>query len=337
MPRTLPVTGSHAEGPGPVRGTDLIEQGVRDGIISIDQAEQLRALSSHGPVTPAGDGGGRVGAYVAEALGYVGAALVLVAGVVIAQGFWADLTPRSHAALLGVLAVVLLATGALVHGDAGTPIGRLGSFLWLLAVGAVAATAAVVAGEVAELEEAVMGMAITVPTTIVAALLWWRRRRSLQELAVLAGLLFTGVATLAWVDVALEDWAGLLVWSIGVAWLLLAWGAVVRPVRTGRVAGAVAALLGPMMTFGATGRWGVVLGVVTAGGLVAASVPARETVLLGLGVLGLFVFVPRGVFEFFGEQLGAPLALLASGGVLLGVALWISRARRDGPSGTVGR
>lgn len=127
--------------------------------------------------------------------------------------------------------------------------------------------------------------------------------RALQEVAVVVGLAACSV-TLA--DVSLEAWGGLLVRSIGVAWFVLAWAGLVRPVRTGQVAGAVAALLGPLMMVGA-GRGGLVLGVVTAAALVAASVGLRETVLSGLGVLGLFVFIPQTVSEFFGDQLGAPV------------------------------
>lgn len=309
---------------------ELVERAVADGIVSIEQAEQLRALVPAGPVPSAGDGAaGRLRARVAEALGYVGASLVVVAGALTAQQFWADLRPWSHVALAGMLALVLLVAGAAVEGQAGTPLGRLGSFLWAVAVVAVAGTASLVADELLELEEAAYAVTTFAPATVAGLVLWWARVRALQQLVVVVGVIATSTALLALLDVELEVWGGILVWAIGVAWLALAWGRVVHPSRTGRVAGAIASLLGPLMAFGAPGRFGVVLGVVTAGGLVAASVPARETVLLGLGVLGLFVFVPNAVFEFFGDQLGAPVALLASGVVLLGVSLWIARARRD--------
>ncbi len=269
--------------------------------------------------------GGHLGALVAEALGYVGAALVLVAGVVVAQQVWVDLGAWSHAFLLAVLAAILLGAGAVVHGEPRTPLGRLGSVLWLLALGAVAGAASVVAEDMLDLEEAALGVAVTLPTTAVATLLWRLRVRTLQEIAVVAGLAASSVTLLALAAVSLDHWGGLLVWGIGVAWFVLAWAGVVRPVRTGQVAGAVAALVGPLQMVGA-GRAGLVLGVVTAAALVAASVALRETVLSGLGVLGLFVFIPQLVFEFFGDQLGAPVALLLSGGLLLGVALWLARA-----------
>ena len=330
MTRTILTPSPPSRVPGPDGWDDLLERARADGIVSAEQVDRLRALAS----TPAPSGGGRLRGWVAEAIGYVGAALVAVAGMLTVGQFWTELAPWAHVALTGLLAVVLLTAGAAVSGEPGTPLGRLGSVLWCSGVGAVLGTSALAATELAGLEDATSGVASFAPATAVAIVLWWRRPRALQELAVLAGTLGTSTALLGMADVELGDWGGLLVWAIGVAWLALAWGEVVRPARTGRVVGAAVALIGPLMAFGASGRWGPVLGVVTAGALVAASVPARETVLLGLGVIGLFVFVPNLVLEYFGDELGAPMALLLSGVVLLGVALWIARSRRGTDGGT---
>lgn len=314
--------------------SEVVARAQQEGIVSAEQAQRILALAPTGqPIvstTPDVEPrAGHLAAYVAEALGYVGGVMMLVAGLFVAQQLWVDLPARGHAFMLAVLVVALLSAGAMVHGEPGTPLGRLGSFLWLLAVAAVAGMAAVVAEEMAGLEEAVQGIAITVPTTAVAMVLWVRRRRSLQEIAVFAGLLATGASLLALVDADLEVWGGLLVWTSGVAWVLLAGAGVVRPARTGLVVGAVAALQGPLM-MGDSGSGGVLLGVITAGALVVASVALRETILLGLGVLGLFVFIPLAVFDVFGDQFGAPVALLLSGGLLLGIALWVARTRGGG-------
>lgn len=308
----------------------LLERATREGIITPEQAERLRALGSSTAATaPDVAAPSRVPALVAEALGYVGAVLVGTAAVVLGQQFWADLTPWAHATLLGILTVILLVSGALVSGAPGTPYGRLGSVLWLGAVGMTVGTANVVAGEVLALEESALGVAVSAPTTIVAAVLWSLRRRTLQQIPVVVGVAATTVTTLLLVELSLESWSGLVVWSIGVAWMVLGWAELVPPNRTARVLGASVALVGALMAPGASGRWGLLLGLVTAAGLVAVSVPARETALLALGVIGLFLFVPRAAFAYFGEQVGAPLALFASGGLLLGIALWVARVRRD--------
>ncbi len=47
--------------------------------------------------------------------------------------------------------------------------------------------------------------------------------------------------------------------------------------------------------------------------------------LLGVGAVGIFVFVPQVVFQYFGDSLGAPVALLISGAVLIGGAVALSK------------
>jgi hypothetical protein len=321
--------------PAPSEWAELLDRAVDEDIVSAEQADRLRALAPAGPAPGAGAPEPAVPrrAFVAEAMGYVGAILVIAAGSTITAQFWADLAPWAHASLLGVLAVVLLAAGGVVQGEAGTPAGRMRSVLWLLAVVAVGGTAAVVADELLDLREAESALAAFGPATAVAIVLWWRLPRSLQQVAVVAGIVGTATAALGTFDLALEELGGLLVWALGIAWLALAWGGLVRPVPTGYVLGAVLALLGPLMVAGMAGRGGLVLGLVTAGALVATSVPARHTVLLWLGVVGLFLYLPRIVLEFFGDQIGAPVALLVSGTVLLGIALWAARVRQDDGEG----
>lgn len=335
MPRTIPPPVSRGfPGGAATSWGDLVDQALRRGIVSGAQAEQLRALASSVPVPaprtpPAAPPPRLARAFVAEALGYVGGALVVVAGFVLAQQFWADLRPWAQVGILALLAGSVLAAGAVVHGEAGTPLGRLRSVLWALGTVAVTGTLGVWASEVAGLEDAGMAVATFAPATAVAAWLWWHLRRSLQEVVLVIGLVMTGTAVLALVDVVVvETWGGLLVWALGVGWLLLALGGLVAPPRTGVAIGAVLALVGPMALADA-GRWGALVGLATAGALAALSVSTRRTVLLGLGVVGVFLYVPQVVFAWFGDRLGVPLALVVTGGVLLVASAWIARTQRD--------
>jgi hypothetical protein len=59
----------------------------------------------------------------------------------------------------------------------------------------------------------------------------------------------------------------------------------------------------------------------------ALSVGVRRTVLLGFGALAVFVYLLRLALQYLGETLGAPLALLVAGVVLLGVAVLTARLR----------
>jgi hypothetical protein len=121
----------------------------------------------------------------------------------------------------------------------------------------------------------------------------------------------------------------LAIWGIGVAWLLLAWGQQLRPPTTAYALGSLAVLFGPQMMRFDDATWPLLLGLVTAGLLLTFSVALRNTILLGFGAAGIFIFVPQIIFEYFGDTIGVPLALFLTGAVLLGAALLIARLRTE--------
>lgn len=307
--------------------SEVVHRAVDQGILQPSQGEALLELAaSMSPVRGVTQPVGRPRAWLAEALGYVGAALAVTAGLLLAGQFWSDLGEAVHVATLALVTVALLSVGATVdrHESAG-PLWRLGSVLWVLAVVGVAATAGVVAGEALALPEMDVAVWTATPAAVAAVALWRLRPRSLQEATAalaLAAALLAGVARVA---PGLTDFNGLWIWGLGVVWFALASTGHLHPARSGIVVGAVGLLVGPLFIL--DGRWGVVLGLATAAVLIALSVPMRATVALALAVLGLFVYVPQVVFAFFGEELGAPVALLLSGVVLLAVSLAVARAR----------
>lgn len=307
---------------------DLLQAAVADAVISAEQAAEL--LRRSGTAEDAGQLQGEPGStargLVAEALGYVGAALAVVAGLLLTPQFWSDLQSWAHAAILAVVAVSLFVAGQVVTSHEPGPARRLSSFLWLLSVVAVAGTAGIVFNEIVAVDRDLVALGMALPTAAWAGVLWRWRPRALQELATGVAVIATGIGLLGAIDPSLVDFSGLLIWAIGVAWLLLAWGNVVAPVAPAWVFGGVAALFGPLVIFEVI-RWESLLGLATAGGLVAAGVLWRRTVVLGLGVAGVFVYVPTTVFSFFGEALGAPLALLVVGVVLVAGSVRLLRLR----------
>jgi hypothetical protein len=275
--------------------------------------------------------GGRAGvlALVAEALGYVGAALALVAAFLIAERFWADLRPWARVLLPAVAAGALFAAGAFVRERRASPAARLGGFLWFLSAGACALTLGLAGDELLGFDGDSSALLAGVGTAIFAGGLWAARRQALQQIALFASIMTTVTSGLAVAE--LMDWTGLALWGLGVAWLALAWGGLLLPERTGYALGALAALLGPRLLgpLGpGSGRAWLLLGLATAMAFVAASVRMRRTLLLGMGVAGLFLYVPMLVFEYFSGALGAPLALVVTGVVLVGVALVLARLTR---------
>jgi hypothetical protein len=322
---------------------DTLERAVRLGVITDKQAEAILALE-----TGAVEAGApseplppharplHVRAVVAEVLGYVGAALATASAVIVVSQFWADLRPGARVALLGVVAVALWAAGVPLRDVDRPTIARLGSFLWALSAGAFAFCAFLVGEDLLSLEERDAMLLAAWSTTGYAGVLWWRRPLALQQIAAFIGLGFALVATLLTIEQSLESWVGLAVWALGVAWLLLAWGQLPRPVTVAWVLGAIAALWGPLNADIADVRWELLLGLATAAALVAVSVALRRTVLLALGVIGLFVYIPAVVFTFFGDELGAPVALFITGVLLVALALLLARVRPGGSAAQEG-
>lgn len=61
--------------------------------------------------------------------------------------------------------------------------------------------------------------------------------------------------------------------------------------------------------------------------LLYLSVSFADTVLLGFGIVGLFLFLVQIIEEYLADSLGGPLALLLAGVVLLLVALLAVRLK----------
>jgi hypothetical protein len=82
-----------------------------------------------------------------------------------------------------------------------------------------------------------------------------------------------------------------------------------------------------ILSFGWRGA-GLALGIGTGVALLGASVALRSTVLLAFGAAGVLLFLPQIVFEYLGDTLGAPLALLVCGIAILAAAFAAARLKR---------
>lgn len=312
--------------PSEPRLAGTLREAVARGIITEQQARRITDIEAEAPESPTVHEAGWVRPLVAEAVGYVGGALALLATAILVQRFWADLPAWGRVALLAATAAGLLTAGVLVRVRVG-PLDRLRGFLWLLSAVGVGGAVAVGLSEYTALRESELMLVVGVLVACYGLVLWMVRRASLQQLVVFAAALTAvaagiGVAEPSWVDVT-----GLVVWMIGTVWASAAWAGLIRPRRTGLLVGAAAAVLGPMTVPDDRYGWILVIGLVTAGLLIAVSVPAHETVLLALGIVGVVAYVPRMVFQYFGDTLGAPISLLITGVVLVAVALTVARRR----------
>jgi uncharacterized membrane protein len=107
------------------------------GLIDGEQATQIEAAEA-GPVP--GPAQRRL-PLAAEALGYLGGVLAVMAGLISARSLWPTIPPGTQLAFAGIAAAALLAVGILLPARSQPALGRLRSVLWLTSAAALAAPA----------------------------------------------------------------------------------------------------------------------------------------------------------------------------------------------------
>ncbi|MFZ0493210.1 MAG: DUF2157 domain-containing protein [Acidimicrobiia bacterium] len=267
---------------------------------------------------------------IAEVLGYLGGALAIVALWVFIAEYWNNLQSWAQLALIGVLTLAFLAAGAWARTSRSEAVRRLASFLWFLAVAGIAGWFGVLSTGTLDVSNEAVALWITIPTFAVALVLWLALRKVLQVAALVGATHAVVLSALAQVKPTPFDWFGLVIWSIGIACVLLAWGTVLKPGGTSYGLGIAAILLGPTMaSAGLDQAWPLWLGLLTAAALLVASISLREIVLLVGGAGAVFIFLPQLIFTYFRDTLGVPVALFLSGVLLIAAALLIARLKRE--------
>jgi hypothetical protein len=264
-----------------------------------------------------------------ELLGYLGGVLATAGGVLLAARFWEDLPTWTRLALLGVAAAALWAAGAQVAEGADPAAWRLRGVLWLLSSAVVAFFAGVLAADVLGARDEQAALLAGLAAAAQAGALWRLRPRPLQHLACLAGLATAtgaGAAALGGDEAAV----GLTIWALGATWVALAWRRLLPPAGLGLALGAAVVLLGAQTTAARAEGAGLAFALASAAALLVGGTTGRRFALAGVGIVGIFLFLPPTVGHFFGGTLAVPVVILASGAVLLAVAVALlrSQARR---------
>lgn len=296
---------------------------VSDGVVTSAQAEEIlaeeRALL---PTVPTRS------ALVTESLGYLGGLLVVVASLLLVGRVWPHLAVGARLGLVGGGALVLLAAGALLPGTAGSATARLRSVLWLLASATTAFFLGLLGHDVLDLRGADVGLLVTSASAVLAGLLWSRLRLFLQQAAFFAALAGTAAAALLELPTTGSSRAavaGLGILAVGAVWIGLAHLDRLQPRSAALALGGAAAVVASVMV--ANSGWGHFVGLAVVAALAAAGLVLGETVLLGAGAVGILLVLPPVMNDWFPGAVAAPLALLASGALLVLVALRALRAR----------
>lgn len=310
----------------PAQPHDPVQRWVDRGIITAEQAEAIRAdltLAPAGPgsvgqpVDPARAPGAPAGAarssLLAEALGYLGGALILVAFGIGTGQFWDDLPTAARLGLTGVAAAGLFAAGSAVPVADGSAAQRLRSVLWLVSTG-LAAGFLGIAGDALHLQDAHVVVFTGTGTAGYAAFLWRRHRLLLQHLATVAALIVAVTGATALLPDS-ETSPAASAWALGVTWYLLAWAGILSPRREAELIGA--AVAAGSTPFFAAEVWGTPLALVTLVAMAGLAVMVRDLALLGIDAVAALMVLPAIVTRYFPGALSAAAALLLVGILLV--------------------
>lgn len=302
--------------------TVLIRRWLDAGIITAEQAETM-AADIEAPVrTPPQR------SLLAEALGYFGGALLVVAMGLVLGRVWPDLPTAIRLALVGGAAAALVTAGIGVPVRWG-PVGvRLRSALWLAAVAVTGGFLGILGSTALGLADEYVTLLVGVGTTALAATLWWRHHHLAQHLAVIVA---TAILALAVADLLPHegDAPVAAVWTVGAVWVVLAWGGLVRPRREGLAVGAAGTCVigGPLASLDWGAPWA--LGAVIA--LAILAVRLRDVLLLVIAAVGTLIVLPEIVSRYFPGALSAAVVLFVIGGLLVAIAVLAVRRKPVSP------
>lgn len=298
------------------------------GLVTADQAAALLALAAPPLRARAGGRAPRGTPVAAEVVGYLGAVLVTIGAATLVGQFWDDLASWSRLALVGSLAVGLWGAGAAVDESADAVRWRLRGVLWLVSSAAAALFAGLLGADVLGWAPEPVAVLVGSVAALHAGSLWRLRDRPAQHLSFFAGVVAVLAGASAWVDG--PGTVGLVLWAFGAAWLALGWRRVVAPAAIALVAAPGLMLVAAGVTGGSWESVAPLLGLATAAALLAGGAALDEFLVTGVGVAGVFVFLPMSGAEYFGERIGVPVVLLAAGVLLIAVTVFLLR-RGAGP------
>lgn len=305
-----------------------LDRWVEHGLITSDQADAIRRFELAGapPVRLPP---------VAEAAAYLGILLALAAAFALWTQLAEDAGDPTRLWFSGGIALVLLLVGWAVGRSQERAMRRLGATLWLLAAvaaGFVTLDGYVVATDGNDLPD-VTTLAVGVTGLIVGGGTYLLRGEATTQVAAFLGLAVTVVGFPVWLidDPQTRSWA-IAVALLSAGAVLLGLDALRRlpPSRVGAILGSAVAEIAPLFPLGEGGQTGpsFLVGAAASTALIVAGVRLPGWVVMVVGALGLFGYLTGTILHYFGETVGAPLALLAGGAVMFVVALAVTRLRR---------
>lgn len=292
------------------------------GLISADQAAAIRDrelgadATKREPAVP----------IAVEALGYLAGAMFLAATGYLIPDFYDSLGEGQRIAFLAVLTLVVGVGGLLVRPETA-PGRRLRSVLWTATTIGATATSGVASDSLFNTDDP--GLYLTAGTALVASgITWAAHKTGLLNLVFLASAAAAAVITLTPVDDPSRGTTGLMVWGVGVLWIVGSSRGMLKPNAPATIGGSLVALIGASMTMeDPQALGGVVLTAVTIGAIGGLGLHRRWIPLLGLAAVGFFFWSQQVASEIFETDTGVAVALGSTAGVMIMTTIYLARRK----------
>jgi hypothetical protein len=305
-----------------------VERWLKAHLIDAEQARRILDFESK-----ANRQGGQLGADrpgAPEALLYLGVTILAVGAVTLIAQNWDALPSWARIGALFAPAILLLAAGHTMRRTGQPAIARAATFAWMVSVALIAGGIGVVGNE-AQWDGRVTALVAGVIATGLSVVLWMAQPSHPQVLAVAGSCVLLAVAIAIWPDRGNEVYAGLLIAGFGLTGIGVTERGLFGPRHTARfLSGAMVmlGLIGAAYTGTEDNRiWIELLVFVAGAGLIALSLNRAAFEYLITGIAGVFIGLVAFIFRHFEEEIGAPLALLMSGALLIGATLLINALR----------
>jgi hypothetical protein len=304
---------------------DYLQRWRNAGLIDEATAEAIRVFESAKPPEAPSDRPSFV-----EAILYLGLIVVAVGVVTLLGQHWEDLQSSTRLLVIAVPAALALGLGFALRATGDEAFVRGGHITWFLAVGLVFGAFLVGFHEWGASDDDRNGLLAGGFVALALALTLWAVSGSVPQLVALGGAIVVfGQSLGAWPD----DYSTAVAGTAALAGGAIAIGLTELRIFVPRAA--AAALFALVAAAGAyesgidgTLAWAETLSFVVAVALIAAGVIRASFGYLVVGVGLAFLSLVTLMFEHFESDLGAPVALIISGALLVAAVLALIPLRR---------
>ncbi len=268
---------------------------------------------------------------VIEILLYLGIAVLAVGVTALAAQNWADLASFARVLVTAVPAGFTLLVGALLRSRSEPGLRRAGQLAWVASVALTALALWVILWEYEPLglardDDRTSLLIVATCAAALALALWALAPSTLQLFALGGALFFLAQALGAWPDDYSPRLAGGSLALVALTAIALAETDRLSPRATARfVFGFLLAVGAFWPGFDDGGTPWELTAFVAAALLLALGVLRSSFQYVLWGVLLLFVALVRAIFQNFSDEIGAPVALIISGALLIAAVLILAR------------